>query len=409
MPDTLTISPNSFSETMLGLAFTDPPGRSADLFSRACVEQYQETAANRPGYLFAQVFEPDVLREVALLAGIPYASLADLSHRPTAATRRLAELVANADDLSVGQLISTAAALISISRFDLAERLLARVSVSVPSWRDAFEVEMLLFLISNRRDDGATSTRAFAGMRSAIESGAIPADRALDACAQAVFWYMKRQELDKFQFDWYLARGQSLTEWPATLDPGSLSSWYRALAMVSAAESDEGQTRLHLRRALEAAEETFSLRPRAYELHFRKAYHESSLEKHVYLTSDRDAAEEAGRALIEIDPAWAPSYGEVAEAQLRFGEPQRAAELYERAVELGPPYYGRHLLRAARTQARLGNHERALTHYVTLSSLAPDDETVLRAGFELAAERSHSSRDHFDGMLGELASRRRRS
>jgi tetratricopeptide (TPR) repeat protein len=409
MLDTLTTSANSFQETLLGMAFTTRPGQSADLFSRACVEQYEESDPNRFGYMFAQVFEPNVLLEVALLADIPYASLADLSHRPTGATERLAELVANAAGLSIVELINTAAALISISRFDLAERALDRASASALAWREVFEIEMLLFIISNRRDDGANSIRAFARMRAAIESGAIPPDRALDACAQAVVWYMKRRELEKNQFAWYVALGRSLTQRRVTLDPGSLSSWYRALAMVPAARSDARQTRLYMRRALEAAEETFSLRPRAYEMHFRKTYFESSLKEHMYLTGDREGAEESGRALIDLDPAWAPSHGEVAEAHLRFGEPRRAAELYERAVEIGPPYYGHHLLQAARTQARLGNHERALTHFVTLSSLAPDDETVLRAGFELASELSHRSRDHFDGLLRQLTSRRRES
>src|SRR5690606_17245747 len=118
-------APNPFQETMLGLEFGPRPEGTVDLFSRACVEQYQAADLSRFGYLFAQVFESNVLVEVALLAGMRYPEVADLTYRPTATVTRLAELASRPDELSVVELVNVAAALISVSRFEVASRLLA--------------------------------------------------------------------------------------------------------------------------------------------------------------------------------------------------------------------------------------------------------------------------------------------
>jgi hypothetical protein len=394
---------NPFRQTLLGLEYTTSPGRPADLFSQACVEQFQELGLDRFGYLFAQVFEPNVLREIALLADVPYTSLADLTHSPTPAVHRLAELVDHAGELTVVGLVNVAAALISISRFDLADRMLASAFSRVGDPLEAFEAAMLRFVIANRRDEGSGSAEAFGRMRTAIGTGRVPGDRVMDACAQAVVWYLKRKELPAAEYEWFLARGTALAARPERLDPGSISSWYRALAMVPAAEGEVAQTRQYMEYAQDAAQDSFTRRPRAYELHFMKTYHESSLKEHMYLTRDPDRAEESGRALIALDPAWAPSYGELAEAYLRFGRVQSATELYERAVELGPPHVGHHLLQAARCQEKAGDHERAVEHYLTLSHLVPDDEGVLRAGREASLRVSAAPAAHFEDALERLA------
>ena len=90
MPGGFTTLRNSFHETLLGLEY--PPDLAADIFSQACVESFAESDFSEFGYVFTQVFEPDVLREIALLEGVPYESLAELTHRPTLALRRIAEL-----------------------------------------------------------------------------------------------------------------------------------------------------------------------------------------------------------------------------------------------------------------------------------------------------------------------------
>ncbi|MGW5496861.1 hypothetical protein [Streptomyces olivaceoviridis] len=401
--ETVEVQANTFQETLLGLEYTTGPGRPADLFSRACVEQYADLRLDRFGYLLAQVFEPNVLHEAALLAGLSYDSLADLSHRPTEPVERLAALVRDAADLPVTALVNTAAALISVSRFDPAECLLADAYARAATPRERFEASMLAFVVTNRRDDGADSPRQFDRMREAAETGEVPEDRVLDACSQAVVWYLKRKELPEAEYEWFHATGARLAETHDRLDPGAISSWYRALAMVPAAVGEAETTRRYMEYAREAAEDTMARRPRAYETHFLKTYHESSLKEHMYLTRDLDRAEEAGRALIALDPAWAPSYGELAEAYAAFGRPELAAELYEQAVAAGPPYVGHHMLRAAGCHRKAGAADRALALHRDLARLAPDDEQVLRDGLDLAdGLGDDTSRHQFQAALERL-------
>ncbi|MFJ9847865.1 hypothetical protein [Streptomyces sp. NPDC101150] len=392
---------NPFQETILGLEYTAEQGKTADLFSRACVEQFQLVVLNRFGYQFAQVFEPNVLREVALLAGVPYNDAATLAHRPTAAMRRLGDFVDHQDDLNVVELINTASALVSVSRFELAGQILDAAGRRATTPREIFEIEMLRFVADNRSEHGTGSPRAFHGMRAAIETGKVPIDRTMDACAQAVVWYLKRKELPASEYQWFLDRGTLLAQDPG-LDPGFVSAWYRALAMVPAAKGEVGQTRKYMERAHEAAQESVNRRPHAYELHYIKTYYESSLKEHMHLSRDRDAAEEAGRALISLDPAWAPSYGELAEAHLHFGQVQSAAELYETAVSFGSPHVGHHLLQAARCREKSGNFERAADHYFTLAQLVPDHHGVLEAGRQASSQVSADRVAYFDDALRRL-------
>ncbi|RKN38374.1 tetratricopeptide repeat protein [Streptomyces hoynatensis] len=399
----MKIRRNAFQETLLTLDHT--PGRPADLFSRACVQHYRELRLDRFGYSFTQVFEPGVLKEVALLEGRPYAPLADLSDRPGPALARLGELADNAADLSVPGLVNVASALITVSRIGPASRLLRPAAARAADPRERLEVAMLDFMVANRRDDGASSPEAFRRMREAIESGPVPRARVIDVCSQAVVWYLKRRELHEDDFRWYVATGCALARDPGRIDPTTLSAWNRALAMIPAGKRQAAATRRYMERTREAAQEAIRRRQEPYELNFLKTYYESTLKEHMYVTGDADLALEAGEALIALDPAWAPSHAELAEAHLRFGDRRRAAERYEEAVTLGPPYVGHHLLGAARCREQLGEPERAVEHYLTLSELAPRNETLLAAGLRLAEKVSRQAREHFELLLARSAGR----
>ncbi|MFD6531210.1 tetratricopeptide repeat protein [Streptomyces sp. NPDC060184] len=392
---------NTFQETLLGLEYTPRP-EGADLFSRACVEQYQEYRPDRFGYVFAQVFEPNTLTEVALLEGVSPEAAADLSHRPTASMTALAEHVEGRADLPVVTLVNLAAALISVSRFDAARLVLADAEARARTPEEVFETAMLAFVVANRRDDGAGSPPAFARMRQAVETGRLVPHRALDACAQAVVWYLKRQELPEADYRWFLNTGLELVRDHPDMPSGGVSSWYRALAMLPAAEGDAAATRRYMESAREAADETYTRSPRAYELHLLKTYYESSVKEHMYVTRDLDRAVEAGRALIALDPVWSPSYGELGDVMARFGKPEAAARLYEKAVSLGAPYYGHHLLRAARMREKATQSEQALGHYEALARLAPDSAPLLEDGLRLARSVGHGSRAYFEDALARL-------
>ena len=298
--------------------------------------------------------------------------------------------------LAVVELVNLASALVSVSRFDIAAGLLDTASDQASTSRERFEIAWLEFVISNRRDDGKNSPAAFAAMRAEIDAGKVPRGRALDACTQAVVWYLKRREVPEEAFTWSVGIGQRLVMNPDQLDAGTMSSWFRGIAMLPAARGSASTTRQYMHRAQAAAEEKIAKSSGAFEKNMLKTYYESSLKEQMYVNRDFDAAEEAGRALIALDPLWPPSYGELAEAYEKFGQLGQAAELYELAAHAGPPYVGHHLMRASRCRAALGQHEAALDHYSALLELAPGNETICNAGHALVNQVSPASRTRFE-------------
>lgn len=402
MSDEFSHRRNAFQQTLCGLEYD--ASRQPDICSEACVDAWRDVDWTRFGYRFGQVFEPGVLHEVAVLEGVPYTSLCDLSHRPTQALRLLADKVAGSDDLSVVEAVNLAAALISVSRFAPAESVLARAALRATTDLERCEVAWLDFMISNRRDDGEHSARPFATMRTAVKSGRIPRGRTLDICTQAVVWHLKRpREVPADIFRWAVHTGNALVRTPHRLNTGTLSSWYRGIAMLPADRQKSRQTRAYMELAREAAEQTVMRNPGAFEKNTIKTYYESTLKEHMYVTRDREAAERAGRALIDLDPAWGPSYGELAECYLKFGDTGGAAELYEQASAAGPPYAGVHLLRAASCRADTGDDETAVRHYLHLTGLSPRSERVLTGGLASARRIGHPSRTHFEQALEGLA------
>lgn len=380
---------NSFAEAMLGL---DPSGEHpVDLFSRSCADTFAsfESGCGFP-YPFTQVFEPDVLREVALLQGLSQSAVENLEYRPTPAARRLADLAAAAAGSDVVHLVGVASALVSISRFDLAARPVGEARERARTARERFEVAWLELLVSNRRDGGAGSPAAFDVMRTEAGRGGIPEGRVLDVCTQAVVWYLKRREVRKEQFRWAFRTGRELAGRPS-VDAGTASAWYRGVAMFPAARGDAAMTRRCMQRAHDSATEAMAASPHAYTANAVKTYYESTLKEHMHVSHDADAAIAAGLALVDLDPAWAPSHGELADAYAWFGLQEQAAAGFERAAQVGPPYVGHHLVRAARCRAAIGDWDAATDHYLTLLGLAPDSGAVRAEGGE-AARRASTQR-----------------
>ncbi|MFI6080787.1 hypothetical protein ACIBBB_07390 [Streptomyces sp. NPDC051217] len=394
---------NAFQRTMVGLECVTDGTPRPDIFSQASVEAFEHTDWEQFGYRFTQVFEPSVLQEVAVLEGIPHDDLAQLRHRPTAALRRLGDLVDEHAELAFVEQVNLASVLINLARHDLAETVLSKATARASGNRERFEAAWLEFMISNRREDGRSSAPAFAAMRQAITAGGVPLHRTLDACTQAVVWHLKRQEVSAADFHWSVRVGNAIATRQADLDSSGLSSWYRGLAMLPAARGLPKQTRAYMEAAKSAAEQTIrSHASRAYELNLLKTYHESALKEHMYVTKDRDRAIEAGRALIDLDPAWSVSYGELAEAFRRFGSPREAAELYDTAAATGPPYVGHHLLMAASCWEETGEPEAALADYLTLAELVPGNAEVLSRGARCARGLSHTAAQTLHRALERL-------
>ncbi|MDF6066229.1 hypothetical protein H8R03_30385 [Streptomyces sp. JH010] len=398
------IARSAFQEVLLGLEYGEEREHTADIFSRACVESFRESEGMCFGYRFTQVFEATVLHEVAVLEQVPPEQVARLDHRPTATMRQLGDALDHRADLTLVQRVNLASALLSIARPALAETVLTEVRPLAASHRERFEIAWLTFVLSNRQDDTRGSSQAFAVMRDAITAGEVPPGRALDACAQGVVWYLKRREITHDDFVWSVHAGNALARRAQTQgeDPSTVSSWYRGLAMLPAAKGMAEKTRSYMESARAAAEETIRRRPRAYELNLMKTYHESSLKEHMYVTGDMDAAVESGRELIALDPQWSISYGELAEAYVRFGQPREAAELYDAAASMGAPYVGHHLLKAAVSWDKAGEPASALARYENLATLVPGNVEVLTRALECAHRLSHPSVRSFEAALEHL-------
>jgi tetratricopeptide (TPR) repeat protein len=397
--DTTISVRNSFQEAILGLSYSDD--LVADIFSRGCVDSYRECDRQSLGYAFTQIFEPDVLAEVCLLQGLSYESVATVRHQPTPEIRGLASWIGNAGGLCTIELINLASALVSISRFDVAQRVMKLAADRSSTSRERFEIAWLQFLVSNRCNDGRRSSESFHVMQVEAEAGTIPDARVLDMCTQAVVWYLKRKEVSRDLFAWAVKRGNSVTRNANALDPATVSAWYRGIAMLPAARRDSSMTRRCMEIAHNAAETSLQHSSHAASANALKTYHESTLKEHLYVTRDADRAEAAGQALIELDPMWSPSYGELAEVYEAFGRMNLAAEMYERAANLGPPYVRHHLFRAGKCRATINEYDRAADHYSVLLGLAPLNHHVRKAGAAVAIRASQGPRSRFEAELAK--------
>ncbi len=389
-----SIARNAFQHTLAVFSGAPNPAE-ADLFSRAAVEIYEAKTWDEWGYRFTQVFEPGVLQEVAILEGVSYDDLRRLKHRPSPALSWLGERADSPTELSFVEKINVASALVSISRYDAAARIVDIAVGAAVSPRDQFELGWIEFLISNRRDDGSQSFQAFHRMRVAIEDGAIPPSRVLDMCAQGVVWHVKRREVSDADYEWCLTTGAAIAAERGAADLGAISSWYRGVAMVPAACGDAAQTRDYMRRAQETALQPSALRPSVFDLNALKTYYESTIKEHMYVTKDLERALAAGKDLIALDPKWSPSYGELADCYRAFGRIEEAAEFYEIAARMGPPYVGHHLLQAGRCRAQAQAPDQALAHYETLIAMAPDCAPVRTEGAHVAGRASEASRRRY--------------
>jgi tetratricopeptide (TPR) repeat protein len=260
--------------------------------------------------------------------------------------------------------VNLASALISISRFSLATRIIDDIPTEKLSARDRFEIAMLNFVIQNRYGNRTGMEKALAVMKACIEAGGIQAARILNAASQAVVWYMKSKAISKELFNWYVTQGVKLAKYahgkpPEYINSAALSAWYRAVAMVPAERGDGLQTRDYMKKAKTTAITAIECSNEVYDQHLIKTCYESTMKEYMYVEKDFEKVEENVTALINLDPAWSISYGDLADAYHKFGYLYKAAEWYEKAGRIGPPYVGHHLFSVAMLWEQLGKPQRA--------------------------------------------------
>lgn len=401
----LPTSTNAFSRTMVELDVTD--GATHDLFSRSVRQHLRDLRSFHWTFPLTQVFEPEVLDEAALLRGLDPSAVRRLDQGSSTA-QVLVDAMAAAADLPAETTLCVAAALVSVSRFELAHQVLETVDASAHP-RAAFERAMLEFVIANRTTlSAARMTAAFEAMRAAAQSEEVPRDRLLDACAQAVVWHLKCEAVPRTLFEWFSREGQSLvTHRRDELGAATVSSWYRGIAMVPAGRRDADLTRRVMRQAGRVAEEAIAhAGSGALELTLRKTYHESSVKEYLYVSRDREQALHHADRLVDLDPPWSISHGEKAEVCRSFGMLEEAAENFDAAAAVGPPYVRHHLLQAARAWDELDEPGAALERYDTICAIGEPSQELLQEAARVRQRRRGTTVTSADGPSNRSTSDR---
>lgn len=92
--DVSKIPRNAFHQVMVNMEYEANPDMKADLYSNTCVEQFALRPTEHYGYKFAQVFEPSILNELALLEGCRLSELEQLVIGQTATLDQLRQEIA---------------------------------------------------------------------------------------------------------------------------------------------------------------------------------------------------------------------------------------------------------------------------------------------------------------------------
>ncbi|WP_131618123.1 hypothetical protein [Roseivivax marinus] len=366
---------NCFARVLLDL---EANAKNSSLFARGCAQIFENHDFDDWAYPYIQVFEPNLFREVAYLNDRDVDRAERFEDTLTPAGRRLRELIAYPAELSDVWLSNTIGALISVAHFTTANELMIHLKARSLTGQGQFERAWLAFLITNRCNQGADAQVAFDEMRGAAETGNVPTGRVLDLCTQGVVWHLKSEQINEAQFRWCLTTGARLSKQLEHRAPETIASWYRGLAMLPAARNDPKRTRAYMAKAEYNAHAAIRADDNRglSALNQLKTFHESSIKEFIYVDPDYRRALKSAQELVALDPYWPLSLAEKGEVHERFGEHEAAAECFERAAALGPPYVGLHLRKAATSRLRIGDRDRALQHANTLGSIAPDSETL---------------------------------
>lgn len=393
--------PNTFTDALLGVEVAEERRDQLTIVAEEIILGFAGANFDEHDYPLSQVFEPPALWEVCRFAGVDYAAADALQTPETNALSALRWLYEGLAHTTTMQRISLATALVSTSRHRLAREVLNQIDLPRITNRQRFAIAMLSFIVSNRADGGQESSRCFAQMRAAIEAGGVTPHEILDASAHAIVWHLKTGEVSAEQLAWFMKAALEAAQRGVTAL--ARSSWYRAYAMLPAERRDGALTTKIMDRAHEEALAAIAACDNAGARNLLKTYFESSLKEQLYLHRDLDAAKQVGLKLIKLDPAWSASYGELAQVYSRAGDHATAAQLLERALELGPPYRLLHAYQLAHARAHQGDDDGALALLHDILSIDPSNISACIVGLKHARAIGHASEAVFAGGLTALA------
>lgn len=387
------------------LFFYEDAGAHKTNWSRSVCAGLTEQNFDEVPYRVPQLLEPSALLEVAQKYGIGADELEYLSYAPRGPVSKLKWLVDMLDWAPPVQRLSIAQCLAATCRYRYAHEVLEKVPYArlFPDQRVTYHLTR--FAIQNRLEITTSHQEDFKALQALIQSSEVPPARVLDICSQAIVWKLKGNAIGDELNLWFIGAGEAAAKPIATssepMDLVSLSSFYRGLAMVPAAQGDVSKTRQYMQLAEHYADAVIAS-PKGSSIparEARKTVYESTLKEMLYVAGDVEQARQVAEALIEYDPYWTISYHEAAEVEMQDGEWQRAAERFEQACEIGFPRqtYSQYMIGAC--NQKLGKFDEALHAFKNTLVLDATNLSAGIAGYTVAREHLPELKGFFKSYL----------
>lgn len=394
---------NTFYQMMIGIGFPDREDRAQSIFNRACAWSYKTANFDDVGYKYIQIFEPGVLNELIALDNAQGRGAEQTGEiRGNNHIAQLDWLHSNLKQVSTVQRLNLAAAYASFCRVGESARILETIS-DTPRVRDGdlrFEYLMLKFVVCNRLQDRAGSRQAMAAFLDMGKNRKLSVHQIIEVSCQATVWYHKTSEIDKEVYTWFLRKSNALVrDSSAHVGNRIKSSWYRATAMIPSAENKHSASRELMSRAKEYALRANGEVSDPYVLNELKTYYESTIKEHLYYSKDYAKAELAGLSLLKIDPYWSPNWAEVAQVYMTINRFEKAKQLLNKAITLGPPYLNYYHYLLAECECQLGDIDTGLQRYRSILSLDKTNRSSILSGIKWAGQYHHPEHAFFKSKM----------
>ncbi|MPW31824.1 hypothetical protein F9L16_22915 [Agarivorans sp. B2Z047] len=378
MKHTLTTN-NEFSNMLINI---DCGSLEKSIFTKVCEKSLDEHDMSRLGLPIGQVFEPSVLKEICLYNNLDLESVLDLSFVATKRATQLKSEILNCEKRNDIYKINVAAKLSSMSRFKLSDEILKTVSENDELNNDGVKVELnfIKFLNANRTSNYESVSSAVESLLCIASTRRIKPDAVANVCAQIVVWYCKYKYTSFNPIsEKYYRIATSLANDVFTnshLSTESKSSWYRAFAMVPAANNDLVETRRMMESAKSFALDSLSKNSSLESINLLKTYYESTIKECIYLSKDFERAENAIEDLINLDPHWSPSHSEASEVYYEKGDYEKALEHINMAIKIGPPYLMYNLFILGKVHRKMNRNDLAEACFTHITNNDPSNITV---------------------------------
>ncbi|PTA66544.1 tetratricopeptide repeat protein [Deinococcus arcticus] len=388
---------NAFETYLVNLTKTTP----APLFVRLSEYNFLRQNFDDPGYRFSQVFEPQVLQELAMLNPLDIDQLEQLNYGVHDHYQSVPWMLRHLQHVTNPQKINLANFLISVCRYALARRVFATIETRQLPARFLRDYHLLGFLLTNRTGQQSQSSEDhLSAILSMVKAGQLQPAEVAHIAAQAIVWNVKDGSVSTSTADTFISLAAQVME--RTRDLNVKADWYRAYAMVPAYRTGDSKATTHMMDLAEAAAREAHERDPAT-VNSLKTVYESRVKEYLHVSRDYALAEQYGARLIQLDPVWSLSYGEMAEVFEAQGNFQAALTYLEKAVELGAPYTQYHRYNKGRMLVKLERYEEALRDMRTISQADPTCLSAVAVGLKLSNHlQDQDHRAHFQQAWTQL-------